>query len=1002
MKFIVAPDAPAARANSKTRLRLGLRSLLSIGALLTAAAAQGLAAAPPAGVSQSDWSAIRAEYERNRHATFPVDAERHARNHNQQWLSRFDGRGWSVQPDSGSWTWGLELESYGWAGEAQTVSQPAAFGSQNERVSYQWDARLEEWYVNDERGLEHGFTLREEPSGAGEYLEWNLAVRGGLDLRIANDGRSARFLDGSGAAAVDYAGLVAFDAAGRDLPARMERTADGLRLRVKADGAVYPITVDPIASQAYLKASNTQPGDGFGWAVAIQGNTIVVTAPGEDSAAVGVNGNQADNSAVNSGAAYVFVRSGATWVQQAYLKPSNTDPNDAFGLTAAISEDTIAIGAPAEDSASSIINGAQGDNTSPSAGAVYVFVRNNGVWTQQAYIKAPNPDALDSFGTSLDLSGNILVVGAPGEDSTATGVFLGPNTAMNDNGRSSTGAAYSFMRNGGAWSFHSYIKASNTGEGDAFGSAVAISRDTIVVGAPAEDSNSTMINGDQADNSAASAGAAYVFSFVNGQWSQQAYLKAPNAEAIDTFGIGVDISGDLIVVGARGEDSSAVGVNGNQADNLASASGAAYVFRRQGGVWSNEAYLKASNTEQFDLFGDKVAISADSIVVTATGEDSALGGTLGNPGNNASPGAGAAYVFQKNAGVWSQQGFLKASNANPGDMFGGSAAISPLEVLVGATMEDSNSATINFGSTNNDAIDAGAAYVFNGVNATPAAELGVFINGSWFIDRDGDFTFDPLREVWGWGSPGDTPIRGDWNGDGFQDLGVYSNGVWFVDSNGDGIFDPATDIKGWGVPGWIPVVGDWNGDRITDLGVVDPATMIWYRDLNGDFLFDAATEISSWGSPGDTPIVGDWNSDGISDLGVVSGATWLLDLNGNGAFDPVNEVRGWGVAGWTPVIGDWDGDGGDELGMVDPATSTWFRDLDGNFAFDPATEILGWGTPGDTPVVGDWNGDGKDDVAVFSNGIWFIDLNGDQAFDQATDIRAWGVAGWTPLPGSWQ
>lgn len=994
MKFIVGSAAPRVRTKSA--------AFAACAMLLTALAVPGFAAIPPSGVSQSDWSAIRAEYERNRHAAFEVDGERHARNAGQRWLSRFDGRGWSVKPDLGSWTWGLELKSYGWAGAAKEVSRPEGFDSQAQRIQYEWDSRLEEWYINDVRGLEHGFTLRQAPQGAGKVLELNLAVRGGLDLRIANDGRAARFLDDSGAAVVDYAGLVAFDARGKELSARMERTAVGLRFRVDAADATYPVTIDPIASQAYLKPSNTAPTDGFGWAVAIQGNTVVVTAPGEDSAAVGVNGNQADNSAINSGAAYVFVRSGSTWVQQAYLKASNTESGDAFGIAATISEDTIAISAPAEDSAASTINGAQGDNTSPAAGAVYVFVRNNGIWTQQAYIKAPNPDALDSFGTSIDLSGHVLVVGSPGEDSTATGVYLGVHPAMNDNGRSSTGAAYSFMRNGGVWNFHSYIKASNTGEGDGFGGAVAISRDTVVVGAPAEDSNSTMINGDQADNSAASAGAAYVYIFTSGLWSQQAYLKAPNAEAIDTFGISLDVSGDTIVVGARGEDSNSTGVNGSMTNNLASASGAAYVFERKGGVWTHEAYLKASNAEQFDLFGEKVAISSDTIVVTATGEDSALGGTIGNPGNNASPGAGAAYAFQKNAGVWSQKAFLKASNANPGDMFGISAAITPLEILVGATMEDSNSTTVNFGSTNNDSIDSGAAYVYNGVNATPAAELGVFINGSWFIDRDNDFMFDPSKEVLGWGSPGDTPIRGDWNGDGFQDFGVYSGGLWFIDSNGDGAFDPATDVKGWGDPGWIPVVGDWNGDRITDLGAVDPATMTWFRDLNGDFQFDPGAEISSWGSPGDTPMPGDWNSDGITDLGILSGATWILDLNGNGAFDPVNEVRGWGVPGWIPVIGDWDADGGDELGMVDPATSTWFRDLDGNFAFDPAKEIVGWGSPGDTPVVGDWNGDGVDDIAVFSGGIWFVDLNGNQIFDPASEVRSWGVAGWTPLPGSWQ
>ena len=975
---------------------------LLVTALLTIGAAQALAASPPAGVTASDWSSIRAEYERHRHAAFAVDGEHHARNAEQQWLSRFDGRGWSVEPDSGAWQWGLQLQSYGWSGNPRAVSLPTGVAAEMGRVSYRWDERLEEWYVNDQRGLEHGFTLRQAPAGYGDSLELNLTVRGDLDLRIANDGRAARFLDAEGSPAVDYAGLVVWDAAGNDLPARMQRTAHGLRLIVEARGATYPLTIDPIASQAYLKPSNTETGDGFGWAVALQGNTIVVTAPGEDSSATGVNGNHADNGSVNSGAAYVFVRSGATWTQQAYLKPSNPDAGDAFGLSAAISENTIVIGSPSEDSMTAAVNGPQADNSMPAAGAAYVFTRSGSVWTQQAYLKAINPGALDSFGTSVGISGFTIVVGSPGEDSNATGVFLGGNAAQGDNTRSGAGAAYTFIRSGGIWSFHSYLKPSNTGEGDAFGSSVAISRDTVLIGSPAEDSNSTLINGDQADNSASSAGAAYVFKRSGGLWSQQAYLKAPNAEAIDTFGTAVAIAGDTAVVGARGEDSNATGVDGATGNNSASASGAAYVFVRRGGLWSNEAYLKASNTEQFDLFGDKVAIAADTIVVTATGEDSALSGSIENQGNNASSGAGAAYVFQRNAGIWSQQGFLKASNANAADVFGASAAISPLYVLVGATGEDSNSAAVNFGQNNNDAIDAGAAYVLNGVNATPALELGVFINGSWFIDRDGNFAFDSATEVFGWGSPGDTPIRGDWNGDGFQDLGAFSSGIWFIDANGDSQFDSSTDVKGWGVAGWLPVVGDWNGDGITDLGVVDPATSTWYRDLNGDFVFDAATEIKTWGSPGDMPMPGDWNGDGITDLGVLSGATWLIDVNGDGAFNAATEIRGWGVPGWTPITGDWDGDGGDELGMVDPATSTWFRDLNGDFSFNPATEVRGWGSPGDVPVKGDWNGDGKDDLGVFSGGTWFIDANGDQAFNPGTDVRGWGVAGWTPLPGAWQ
>ncbi|MBN1538004.1 MAG: FG-GAP repeat protein, partial [Anaerolineales bacterium] len=141
----------------------------------------------------------------------------------------------------------------------------------------------------------------------------------------------------------------------------------------------------------------------------------------------------------------------------------------------------------------------------------------------------------------------------------------------------------------------SYLKASNTGSEDLFGRSVAVSGDTVVVGATGEASSATGVDGDQTDNSASGSGAAYVFVRSSGVWSQQAYLKASNTGANDFFGGSVAISGDTVVVGAMHEDSSATGVDGDQTNNSADASGAAYVFVRSNGDWSQQAYLKASN-----------------------------------------------------------------------------------------------------------------------------------------------------------------------------------------------------------------------------------------------------------------------------------------------------------------------------------------------------------------------------------------------------------------------
>ena len=136
-----------------------------------------------------------------------------------------------------------------------------------------------------------------------------------------------------------------------------------------------------------------------------------------------------------------------------------------------------------------------------------------------------------------------------------------------------------FTRSGDVWSQQAYLKASNTGAGDYFGTSVAVSGDTLVVGARYEDSNATGVDGDQADNTAANSGAAYVFTRSGSTWSQQAYLKASNPGANDEFGNSVGVSGDTVVVGARYEESNATGVNGDQADNSAADSGAVYVFR---------------------------------------------------------------------------------------------------------------------------------------------------------------------------------------------------------------------------------------------------------------------------------------------------------------------------------------------------------------------------------------------------------------------------------------
>lgn len=284
---------------------------------------------------------------------------------------------------------------------------------------------------------------------------------------------------------------------------------------VAGDGSTldYTVTAAEPLQRAYIKASNTDEYDYFGGSVALSadGNTLVVGVNAEASATTGINGNQRDNSADASGAVYVFIRSGATWSQQAYIKASNAEADDNFGFSVALSADsnTLAVGAYREASAAEGIGGNQRDHSASQSGAVYVFARSGTTWSQQAYIKASNANARDDFGFSVALSadGVTLAVASPGEASAATGI--GGN--QSDNASLSSGAVYVFARSGTAWSQQAYVKASNTGAHDDFGCGVVLSADgvTLAAASPGEDSAGIGVNDNskQRDNSKLNSGA---------------------------------------------------------------------------------------------------------------------------------------------------------------------------------------------------------------------------------------------------------------------------------------------------------------------------------------------------------------------------------------------------------------------------------------------------------------------------------------------------------------
>lgn len=660
-------------------------------------------------VATPEWHTIRAAYEAHRHGAFSVENGLQTHNPGQGWSTAFDGTGFVTTPDGGGWSWGLELANYGWGSSLRPVALASAIGMHASEVHYKWDDTLTEWHRNDARGHEHGFTVHARPAAASGKLTLKLNVRGDLHPRIKSGGRDVSFVNIRNAPVLDYTGLTVIDADGHTLSASFDTINGGLQLTVDDSAARYPLTIDPVASQAYLKASATGAQDSFGKCVAASGNTVVVGAPGEDSNATGVNGDPNDNSANGAGAVYVFVRNASTWTLQAYLKASNTGGADDFGTAVAISGDTIVVGADGEDSNSPGVNGDQSNNVLTSAGAAYVFVRNAGVWTQQAYLKATNPGSNDAFGTAVAISGNTVVVGAGGEDSDAIGV----NGDSLNNLSSNSGAAYVFVRTGGVWSQQAYLKASNTESGDSFGSHLAMAGDTIAVSAHLEDSAATGVNGDQANNSVLHSGAVYVFVRNGGNWSQQAYLKASNTSTNDFFGFSVAISGDTLVAGAHGEASGAKGVNGDQSSNTASDSGAAYVFTRSGSTWSQQAYLKSSNTEMTDQFGYSVAVSGDLVLVGANQEDSVATGVNGSQTNNSAANSGAAYLFQRTGSNWSQLAYLKATNTGANDQFGCAVALTGDIAVLGASFEASNATGVNGNQSDNSVSGAGAAYVYD-------------------------------------------------------------------------------------------------------------------------------------------------------------------------------------------------------------------------------------------------------------------------------------------------
>ena len=510
-------------------------------------------------------------------------------------------------------SWGLRLTRVGYGDRGGTVSKATA-KVQGNRVTYQREAdqgvAVEEWYLNGPMGLEHGFTLAARPPsrGAGR-LVLEIVVEGGVSPSLRADGAAVLLTRDDGVQAATYSDLWVEDADRREVPAELEVQGRKILITVDDQGARYPLRVDPlVVFFQKLTAGDGANGDQLGSSVALDGETAVV-------------GAERDNDKANdAGAAYVFVRSGILWTQQAQLTASDGAANDYFGAAVSVDGDTAAVGADYDDD--------QANNS----GTTFVYVRNGTDWSEQQKLTAANGETSAHFGRSVSVEGDTVVVGA--ENGRGTGFR--------------SGAAYVFVRSGTLWSEQQMLTATDGAKYDDFGWSVSLHGTTVAVGSADDDDRGT------------DSGSAYVFTRNGTAWSEQQKLTAPDGAADDAFGWFVSLYGDTVAVGAPAND--------GRAPNA----GAAYVYTRSGTTWSEQKKLTASDGAADDGFGNAVSAHGDNLAVGAVKDD--------DRGNS----SGSAYNFERSGTTWSELQKLTASDGASGDEFGIAVAMGNPTLLVGA------------------------------------------------------------------------------------------------------------------------------------------------------------------------------------------------------------------------------------------------------------------------------------------------------------------------------
>ena len=455
----------------------------------------------------------------------------------------------------------------------------------------------------------------------------------------------------------------------------------------------------PIQLEAYLKASNSGVAHQFGKACSVDGDTLVVGASTESGAASIVNGDQSVQTLTHSGAAYVFVQDGTGWLQEAYVKASNSGANDIFGSAVALDGDTLVVAAPAESSGTPGIDSNASDDSAMRAGAVYVFERTSTTWTQTTYIKPSVIEAEDLFGWSVSLCGDTLAVSAFGE----SGVVGDPTS----NALVQSGAVWIFERSGTTWTETQYLKGSLASEYGQFGASLHLDGDRLFVGAPWHEPPGSSVR----------SGVVYHFERVAGSFQEADILVPETFDAGDNFGWMIDGHGSRLLVASLHEAGGAPGVDGDELDNSEAGAGAAYVFRESAGGWQQEAYLKHPDPDTFDRAND-VALGEDVAVVGFFLDDSGADGVGADPFDNSVSDSGSAVVYTRTSAGWLLSEFLKHPASDVSDRMGSAVDIDDARLVVSCLFEASSATGIDGDFTDNSAPSAGCVLVYS---ASPIA-----------------------------------------------------------------------------------------------------------------------------------------------------------------------------------------------------------------------------------------------------------------------------------------